>query len=114
MRTETSRFPLVGGIVAALGASACCILPLALVALGLGGAWLSYARALEPFRPIFGVVTLGLLGYAFWHLYLRPRPCDDEVCETGPSRRAQIIFWVVSLAAILLFSFPWYIDWLIG
>jgi mercuric ion transport protein len=114
MASTSQRLPLIGGVLAALGASACCILPLALVSLGLGGAWLSYARVLEPYRPAFGVLTLGLVAFAFWHLYLRSRPCDVEACEVGPSTRAQLVFWVVSSAALLLFAFPWYANWLIG
>ena len=114
MASISERLPLIGGVLAALGASACCVLPLALVTLGLGGAWMSYASALEPYRPLLGVLTLGLLGYAFWHLYLRPRPCDGEVCNTGPSIRTQVVFWVVSVFALLLFAFPWYANWLIG
>lgn len=33
------------GLVSAFGASACCVLPLALVSVGLGGAWVAQLRA---------------------------------------------------------------------
>ena len=36
---------------AAVGASLCCVAPLVLVSLGLGGAWLSTLTQLEPYRP---------------------------------------------------------------
>jgi len=36
---------MLAGAAAALGASSCCVLPLALVTLGVGSAWLARLRA---------------------------------------------------------------------
>jgi hypothetical protein len=57
--------------LAAIGASLCCVAPLVLVTLGLGGAWLSNLTQLEPLRPVFVVLTLGLLALAGRKLYRR-------------------------------------------
>ena len=57
-------------ILAALGASLCCILPVAVAILGVGSAALG--AALEPWRPWFIVLTVGLFGFAFYEAY-RPR-----------------------------------------
>lgn len=35
---------------AGVAASACCTIPLALVSLGIGGAWIGSLTALEPYR----------------------------------------------------------------
>jgi mercuric ion transport protein len=118
MAPKSERLPLIGGALAALGASACCVLPLVLVTMGLGGAWLSYATALEPYRLWFVALTIGLLGYAFWALYLRNtvpdgEDCAEEVCASGPSTRAQVVFWTISVVAGLLLAFPWYATWLL-
>jgi hypothetical protein len=61
---------LVGSILAAFGASICCVGPLVLLALGISGAWISSLTALEPYRPIFMGLTLLFLGFAFYRLYL--------------------------------------------
>ncbi len=61
---------LVAGILAALGASACCLGPLVLLALGVSGAWISTLIALEPYRPFFIGLTLLFLAFAFHRLYL--------------------------------------------
>lgn len=66
---------LVAGILAALGASACCLGPLVLIALGVSGAWISTLTALEPYRPFFIGLTLLFLALAFHRLYLAPRVC---------------------------------------
>ncbi|WP_460034686.1 mercuric transporter MerT family protein [Methylothermus subterraneus] len=72
---------LIAGVAAAVGASACCVLPLVLVSLGIGGAWVGSLTAMAPYRPIFLGLTLLFLGLAFYQLYLKPRACaPGEVC----------------------------------
>lgn len=61
----------VGGILGAMLASACCVLPLALVTLGVSGAWIGNLTMLDPFKPYIAVVTLALIGGGFWHIYVR-------------------------------------------
>ena len=39
-------------------ASACCVVPLVLVTLGISGAWIANLTALEPFKPYVAAVTL--------------------------------------------------------
>ena len=99
---------LAAGILAALGATACCFGPLLLVTLGMGGAWVSSLRALEPYQPIFIFLTLLCIGYAFKRLYIQPRQCAvDEVCAVPAVLKCQrIIFWLVVAIVIAIFSFP--------
>ncbi len=56
---------LVAGVLAAIGASICCVGPLVLLTLGIGGAWVSSLTALEPARPFLVAGTLLFVGLAF-------------------------------------------------
>lgn len=96
--------------LAAIGASLCCIGPLVLIALGIGGAWVSYLTALEPYRPIFVGITLIFLFLAFRKLYIIPRQCAPEDACAIPTvlRNQRIIFWVVSALLMALLTFPYY------
>lgn len=96
--------------LAAIGASLCCVAPLVLVSLGLGGAWLSTLTQLEPYRPIFVVLTLGLLSFAWVKLYRQPAVCaPGRACADGAvQRRQRFIFWSVAALLLLLLTFPWY------
>ncbi len=49
-----------GGILAALGASSCCILPLVLFGLGASGAWIGNLTAMAPYQPVFVAVAVAL------------------------------------------------------
>src|SRR5882672_12617150 len=100
---------LVAGVLAAIGASVCCVAPLVLLTVGSGGAWIANLTALEPMRPWFIAATLLFLGLAFRRLYLQP-----QVCEPGAScaeaivvKRQRLIFWLVALVLLALLSVPW-------
>ena len=53
---------LLAGTLATIGASVCCVGPLALLMLGISGAWIAHLSAFEPFRPWFVAATLLFLG----------------------------------------------------
>ena len=77
-----------GSILAALGASSCCVLPLALALIGVSGAWIGGLTALAPYQPVF--LGLGALsvGSGLWRSYGRKQPvCDGPQCGTADSRR---------------------------
>jgi len=100
---------LVAGVLAAIGASVCCVGPLVLLTLGIGGAWIANLTALEPMRPWFIAATLLFLGLAFWRLYLQPQVCEPgALCaEQIVLTRQRLIFWVVALVLLALLSVPW-------
>ena len=106
----TTPGSVVAGVAAAIGASACCAGPLLLVILGVGGAWGSRLVALEPLQPYFVAAALMFFGFAFYRLYRIQETCaPDEVCAIPAVRRRQrVIFWVVSVLAATLMSFPLY------
>jgi mercuric ion transport protein len=68
----------IGGILAALGAASCCVVPFALFVLGVSGAWISNLTALEPYQPVFAAVAFGFLGYGFYLVYRKPKVACAE------------------------------------
>lgn len=100
----------IGAVLAAIGASLCCVAPLVLLSIGVGGAWVGSLSALAPYRPIFIVATLALLGFTGWRLYRREDDCaPGEVCvNPAVKRRQRLIFWLVALPLLALLAFPWY------
>lgn len=102
--------PLAGGVLAAFGASACCAGPLLLVTLGAGGAWAARLRALEPLQPLFLLLALLFVGWAFYRLYIAPRRCAPERACAAPAvlRRQRIAFWSTVVLIMALILFPWF------
>ena len=114
--TATKNRSLIAAVVAAVGASICCVGPFVLLTLGVGGAWIGNLTALEPYRPIFIGVTLVFLGLAFRKLYLVPEACEaGKPCANPVTRRNQrLVFWVVTVILVVLIAFPWYGAALLG
>ncbi len=107
---SAGRGSMIAAIAAAIGASLCCIGPLVLLGLGIGGTWISSLTALEPYRPIFIGITLLFLFLAFRKLYLAPRQCaPGEACAVPDTQRNQrAIFWVVTIVLAAVLTFPYY------
>ena len=101
--------PLLVGAIAAITASLCCVVPLVLVTLGIGGAWVASLSRFEPLRPVFIVITLAMLFLAWRKLY-RPASCaPDKVCADLRLQRSQrVVFWLVSAFVLVLLAFPWF------
>ncbi len=108
--TNSSSKSLWAAGLTAIGASVCCIGPLVLLALGIGGTWISYLTAFEPYRPIFIGITLLFVFLAFRKLYITPRNCSEEQACSLPAtlRNQRIIFWLTSIVLIALLTFPYY------
>ena len=99
----------VGGILAALGAASCCVVPFALFMLGVSGAWISNLTALEPYQPIFAAVTFGFLAGGFYLVYRKPRvACAEGAYCARPSsgRTAKIGLWTATVLVIVALGFP--------
>ncbi len=97
-----------GAFLVAVGASACCWLPLLLVGLGAGA---TGAGALfESLRPYLMVATVLLLGTAFYFTYRPKTVCaDDGTCAaTGPTRKAKAMLWGITAVAVVSFAFPYW------
>jgi mercuric ion transport protein len=109
MPTFKVKGALVAGVLAAIGASVCCVGPLVLLTLGIGGAWIASLTSLEPMRPWLIAATLLFLGLAFLRLYLLPQVCDPGALCAEPIvlKRQRLIFWVVALVLLALLSVPW-------
>src|SRR5262249_10032542 len=110
--TDSGRGPAwmaAGGLLAALAASSCCILPLVLFALGIGGAWISNFTWLAPYQPYFIAATLAFLGAGYWLVHRSSkRACaNGGVCARPLSSRfvkGALILATILVAAALGFD----------
>lgn len=107
-------------IVSAILASACCVGPLILALLGIGGGAL--LAKFEPYRPYFMVVTFALLGAGFYFAYRTPAGViagaptvvagvaggDDCACPAPRSRRTgKVMLWVATVMVAAFLAFPY-------
>ncbi|WP_137889200.1 mercuric transporter MerT family protein [Pseudomonas sp. 2FE] len=110
MAQLSGKGSLIAGVLAAIGASLCCVGPLVLLALGIGGAWGGNLTAMAPYRPIFIGLTLLFLGLAWRKLYLVPQVCaaGTSCTDPRPLKRQRFTFWLVAALLLVLLAVPWF------
>src|SRR5260221_14710785 len=100
---------LVGaGIVAALAASSCCILPLVLFGIGVSGAWIGNLTRLPPHQPYFIAATLACLGGGYWLVYT---PSKVSCAQGGagarplPNKKGEFGLFLGTILFVVAFGF---------
>ena len=109
MDPPSTRVSITAGVLAAIGASLCCVGPLALLGLGISGAWIGTLAAFEPFRPVFIGATFVFLALAYRKLYRVTQVCaPGTVCaDAAVLQRQRSMFWLVSVLLLALLAIPW-------
>lgn len=100
----------VGGIIAALAASSCCVVPLVLFLLGISGAWISNLTALARFQPFFVAAAVGCLAIGLVRVYRRPKVACAEgsyCARPASSRLAKLGLWVSAVLVTVAVIFPY-------
>jgi len=101
---------MAGGVLAALGASSCCILPLVLFSIGVSGAWIGNLTALAPYQPVFVAAALVFLAVGFWRVYRQPKVscAEGSACaRPGANRVAKIGLWLATVLVFAAVAFPY-------
>lgn len=105
-----------GAVLAAIGASLCCIGPLLFVAFGVGA---GLASTFEPLRPVFTALMVLGLAIGFYTVY-GPRArgqteaadascAPGDACEIPRSRtREKVLLWSATILAALFWSFNYW------
>lgn len=97
----------IGALVAALAASACCIGPILLAALGVTS--MGFLAYLDPWRPVLLGITAVLVVSGLWAAF-RPstRSMDACGCPAPRSRRTgRVLMVLVALVAGAAVAYPW-------
>lgn len=133
--SKAERMAWIGSVGSAVVASACCWLPLVLLAFGVSG--VAVSATFEKYRPIFATLTFGFLGAAFYFAY-RPKPKTAAAtsaegsagCTTEPAKGDccppegnrtwtlqkfnRAMLWVVTAIALAFVFFPNYVGALLS
>lgn len=105
------RIAATGSVIGAVMASACCIVPLLLVTLGVSGAWIGSLSVLDPYKPWFAAITMLFLGLGFWLVYWKPRrECEEgSYCASpGSDRVVKFALWSATVLVVLALTIDYW------
>lgn len=101
----------IGGILAALGAATCCVVPFGLFFAGVSGAWIGNLTALKPYQPLFLALAAVCLGTGFYFDYRKPKAAEcaeGSYCARPSSRRlTKIGLWITTILVVAAVGFPY-------
>jgi mercuric ion transport protein len=106
------KLAAAGGIIGALAASSCCILPVVLFSLGISGAWIGNFTQLAPYQSYFIAATLAFIGIGYWLVYRSSKAAcaDGEACARPlPNRFVKIAL----IAATVIVFAAWAFDYIV-
>jgi len=117
MAPQVSRnsLPAFTGLVSAIVAASCCLVPIALIAGGIAGAGLMMTTM--RYQVVTLPLGVGGLGAAYWMYARHRRHCASVGCQFVGQRATQAILGLataVVVFAILLVIFPSWTASLLG
>lgn len=96
-----NRVILWAATIFALFSATCCVLPIALSIIGLGGAWMTVFAPFTQYRPVILIVVALVVALAWWRL-LRRYQC-------GQMRKSALaLTTIATLALIASLSAPYW------
>ena len=118
-RFAGDRTGLLAGasLAGAVLASACCIVPLVLFLLGIGGAWMANLTALAPYKPLFVAIAGALILAGFISMRRRRRrACDvNGYCASTLSTWiTTVALWASTLLVVAVLLWPYLLPILMG
>ena len=100
-----------GGVIGAILASTCCVVPLLFVTLGISGAWIGNLTALEPYKPYIAGVALVFIGLGFRQVYFKAKPAcvDGSYCAKPQSAvLTKTALWFSTVIVLLALTISWW------
>lgn len=111
---KVTKTTLAGGALTAIAASVCCLGPLILISLGIGGAWVSNLTLLEPFRPLFIGIALLCMVVAYRKIYraTTAKECAPRtLCALPQTNTAyRVLFWSTSFLVLVALVYPYLVP----
>ena len=115
----TKKIIATGGLLGAIVASTCSVLPVFLLALGISGSWIGSFRSLAPYKPFFVIISLVFIGAGLWMVYFKPQISIPKVQSTScyrpfSEKTIKIMLWSAVIIILIVFLIPYIAPSLLG
>jgi len=112
-----SRVATAGSLLGALAMTSCCILPLVLVSLGVGGVWIAQLTALYAYKWYTFFAASAFIGYGFWKVRrAEAGNCDQGTACARPINRRfmKASLWLATGVTVIAMIFPYITPYILS
>jgi len=118
MTPNQKRWATVSGAIAGgIAASACCVLPLIFIWVGISGAWIANLTAMAAYHTWFIAFAFSLLALSYYFIFVKPKKeCkEDQLCSQPLSKKwVKGCFWLAAVMILIATIFPYFVNYLYG
>lgn len=111
------RVATAGSLFGALAMVSCCILPLALVSLGVGGVWIAQLTALYAYKWYTFAVASAFIGWGFWKVHrAEAGECAEGTVCARPVNRTlmKASLWLAAVVTAIAMIFPYVTPYILS
>jgi mercuric ion transport protein len=104
------RVATAGSLMGAVAMTSCCILPLVLVSMGVGGVWIAQLTALYAYKWYTFTFAAAFIAWGFWKVHrAETGGCrDGAVCARPVNRRImKASLWFATAVTAVAVIFPY-------
>lgn len=112
-----TKVAAAGSILGALAMTSCCILPLVLVSLGVGGVWIAQLTALYAYKWYTFSIASTFIGYGFWTVHRAETVACDQgtACARPVNRRVmKASLWLATAVTLIAIIFPYITPYILS
>lgn len=105
---KAQRVVAAAGVVGALAASSCCILPVVLFSTGVSGAWIGNFTRLAPYQPYIVAATLAFIGGGYWLVWRAAKVAcaqGDACARPLPNRLVKAALVAATIVVLAAWTF---------
>ncbi len=110
--SDKSFFTLIiGSIVSAFLATACCLAPFLFLVFGVSVSSLSFLQALSPFQPYFLLLASGVIVY-LWYDYFK-RVKNQFICSSKLCKNYKLYLSIGTLFVLVFGTYPYWVNYIL-
>jgi len=110
--SDKSFFTLIiGSIVSAFLATACCLAPFLFLVFGVSVSSLSFLQALSPFQPYFSLLAVGVILYLWYNYFQRVK--KQFVCSTTLCKNYKLYLGIGTIFVLVFSTYPYWVNYIL-
>jgi len=102
---------IIGSIVSAFLATACCLAPFLFLVFGVSMSSLSFLQLLSPYQPYFSLMAVGVIIYLWYNYFQRVK--KQFVCSTKLCKNYRLYLSIGTILVLIFSTYPYWVNYIL-